>query len=391
MKPMIVHRYDGNRYVFRNVAPQKYENWLRMTHGAERDPRTEAPRGYPFQLQVEVTSRCNLACPLCPAGAGELDRPAQDMPPELFRALVDDMAPYLLFLVLWEWGEPFIHPSFPDMVRYASDRGIQSITSTNGHFLRDEDYLRDVLTSGLGTLVIALDSLDQERYAAYRVNGDVEGVKEGVKRVAALKRTLGSPTVINLRMVVSRNNEQEIDAMRQFARESGVDKFTVKTINPCCGSKAADGDFLPRNPALRRHVYDESLRRIRKKHPVCRKLWQRCHVLSNGDVVPCGYDYNAGLKIGNLADTPLSKLWRSPRYAEVRELVSREIETLPLCRECTVLYETRRGASWVLHNADFAVPLHGRLGRWAERRLDARRTARAGREREALLRRDGGV
>jgi len=387
MKHTIVHHYDGNRYVFRNVQPKKYENWLMMTGGAARDPSMNVPRGYPFQLQVEVSSRCNLACPLCPAGGGELERPSQDMTIDMFCALVDDMAPYLLFLVLWEWGEPFMNPSFPDMARYAADRGIQSITSTNGHFLRDEAYMRRVLNSGLGTLIVALDSMDQDKYAAYRVKGNVEIVKEGVKRVTALKRELRSPTVINLRMVASGNNEHETDAMRHFAKESGVDKFTIKTINPCCGSKASDKDFVPRDPALQRHVYDDDFRRVPKSTPVCNKLWQRCHILSNGAVVPCGYDFNGELKIGDLTDTPLTELWRSARYAEVRELISREIETLPLCQDCTVLYKRRPGSAWLAYNEDFGVPWPKRLLRPLRSHLDARLATRAARDRASVLKR----
>ena len=59
--------------------------------------------------------------------------------------IVDEIEDYLLFLVMWEWGEPFLNPELPDMLRYASDKGIKTVTSTKdtdgswrvaGYFIR---------------------------------------------------------------------------------------------------------------------------------------------------------------------------------------------------------------------------------------------------------------
>ena len=45
----------------------------------------------------------------------------------------------LLYLVFYFQGEPYLNPSFLDMVKYASQKKIYTATSTNAHYLNDEN------------------------------------------------------------------------------------------------------------------------------------------------------------------------------------------------------------------------------------------------------------
>ncbi len=45
-----------------------------------------------------------------------------------------------------------------------------------------------------------------------------------------------SGILINLRMVVMKQNETEISQLREASRQMGVDIFSVKTVNPSCDS-----------------------------------------------------------------------------------------------------------------------------------------------------------
>lgn len=218
--------YDGCKYVFEDVDQLKYENWVKARR-RQRDTETFRAPALPYQLQVEPTSLCNLRCPLCPAGLRTMTRKTGHMPLELFESLVDDMAPYLLLLVLWEWGEPLLNPAFPDMVRAATERGIRTITSTNAHFFADEDYVVRLLRSGLSTIIVAVDSLDQKSYERYRQGGNLSRALTGLSNLVRLKRQLRSPTEVNLRMVVTRHTEHELDAMRAFARRAKVDRLSA--------------------------------------------------------------------------------------------------------------------------------------------------------------------
>jgi radical SAM protein with 4Fe4S-binding SPASM domain len=330
--------FDAVEFVWKGLPQKKYDNFMKMRH-MQASPDCFTVDGYPYMIQLEPTNRCNLKCPLCPAGTNQLGRPRRDMPLEEFQALIDDMEDYLLFLILWEWGEPFMHPRLPEMIRYAADRGIQTITSTNAHFLHDEDYLRRVLASGLATLIVAIDSLEQERYEVYRQNGSLSKAVQGLETLVRLKRETGSKTRINLRMVIMKQNEHELPAMRRFAKQSGVDIFSVKSLNPSCGLDSKDEELVPCDPRYRRYVYnEETFERIRLDVH-CRKMSFMCSISANGEVIPCGYDFRSELKVGNIAETPLTEIWNSPAARAMRKRLYCEKDSISKCRECSINFQ----------------------------------------------------
>lgn len=341
----IVINHDGIDYIYCNVDDRKYHNWLEMN-----DPQVNttdfAAKGFPYMLQIEPTNSCNLSCPLCPVGRKELTRPTRNMTLEEFRAIIDDMGQYLLFLVLWDWGEPFMNLELPEMIRYASARGIQTVTSTNASFLQNEEYVGAILRSGLSTLIVAVDSLVKENYLVYRRQGDLDDAVSGLSKVLSLKRTLNSPTRINLRMVVMKQNEHELQAIREFAKHSKVDVFTVKTLNPSVGVLHMDQEFVPDNLRYRRYRYKEGTYERVRRNADCTRVWHMSNIFSNGDVVPCCYDYNSDLKVGNIHEQPFSHIWNSAAYRALRQRIYYHKNDIPHCRECVINFELIYG-NWM--------------------------------------------
>lgn len=325
-------------FPFKNVPEEKFNNYRLMTTQGfnTKDFRT---KGFPYKLQIEPTNTCNLSCPLCPVGNNTIGRKPRHMSFEEFKALIDDMGNYLLLLILWDWGEPFLNPSLPAMIRYAYERGIKTITSTNAHFLHDEEYVGRILTSGLTNLIVAIDSLDKEQYRIYRKRGDLNKALSGLETLLAIKRELKSETLINLRMVIMKQNEGDVDRMRSLAREQGVDIFTLKTVNPSCGLTAMDADIIPDNPHYRRYRYRSgTYERIRiERH--CRRIWHMSNIFSDGSVVPCCYDFTGELRVGNINLAPFSTIWNSPAYKQLRERVYYSKDSIPKCSECVINYK----------------------------------------------------
>jgi radical SAM protein with 4Fe4S-binding SPASM domain len=346
-------QHDTVTYTWDDLPDATYENWVRAMNGPF-DRENWRPYGYPCMLQIEPTSRCNLACPACPVGRDELGRPKRDMTPAEFSAIVDDMRRWLLFVVLWDWGEPFANPRLPDIVRYAEERNIRVVTSTNAHYLGNRDFVAEVLASGLSTLIVAIDSIHEEAYRVYRVGGHLERAIDGLRTVVDLKRQLGAKTLINLRMVAMRTNEKEVGTMRRLARSLGVDRFTVKTMNPSCGDVSMDAELVPKNPRLRRFEYRPGTwERIRIDGP-CDRVFVMANVFSNGDVVPCCYDYDSTMKVGNVFETPLSQLWPSPEYRALRQRVHEARGGIPRCRNCHINFQLTR-SGWFAESVDLTA------------------------------------
>src|SRR5687767_2385494 len=87
--------------------------------------------GYPITVSFEPTTSCNLRCPECPSGLREFTRPTGMLKKDFFRETIDEIHKQLRYLVFYFQGEPYLNPSFLEMVKYASGKGIYTATSTN--------------------------------------------------------------------------------------------------------------------------------------------------------------------------------------------------------------------------------------------------------------------
>jgi len=345
--------HDTIEYRWDDVPDKKYYNWIRMSQG-ELDTANFTANGYPYILQIETTNFCNLSCPLCPTGRNELGRDRRHMTLEEFKSVVDDLGDFLLFLIMWDWGEPFMNPALPAMIRYASSRGIKTVVSTNGQFFSNESYLIDLLTSGLTTLIVAIDSLYEDNYESYRKKGSLNKALGGLERTIELKEKLGSTTHINMRMVIMKQNEHELDALRARAKLMGVDRFSVKTVNPSCDSHLTDEGIVPENPKYRRYEYQESSYQRIRVEASCNFIGGMCNVHSNGDIVPCCYDYDGKMDVGNIHTEKISDVWNGPRYRELRRKITCERISLAKCRDCGTNFRLS-ATGWFIESLDFSL------------------------------------
>ncbi|HEY8396593.1 MAG TPA: radical SAM protein, partial [Flavihumibacter sp.] len=146
--------------------------------------------GVPISISVEPTTSCNLRCPECPSGLRAFTRPTGMLKQDFFRSTIDQLYKDLYYLVFYFQGEPYLNPAFLEMVKYASDKGIYTATSTNAHYLTPENA-RKTVESGLDRLIISIDGTTQEVYQQYRVGGRLEKVLEGARNIVQAKKEAG--------------------------------------------------------------------------------------------------------------------------------------------------------------------------------------------------------
>ena len=338
---------DRIPYRFDHVPLKKILNWIRVEASMGRKPGK--PSGWPTHLQVEPTALCNLRCALCHVTEG-MDRPTGHMDIDVFKKLIDDIGNYVFLILLWDWGEPLLNPALCEMIAYARQRGIKVVTSTNGHLLAKDDNADRLIESGLDSLIIALDGIRQETYSRYRQGGDVETVLEGVRTIVERKRALGSETpLINLRFLVTTDNEHEIPELKKLAESLGVDALSLKTINPHSdnlytaeeSSHDEDGtEFFPQNVRYRRFDYAADGRtRIRLAKNPCRNLWNAPAIHWNGVVCPCTYDYAEHFVLGDLREDSFRDIWTGDAYANMRNQFRRDWEKLAMCCNCSFAFK----------------------------------------------------
>src|SRR5918993_867484 len=176
--------------------------------------------GYPISISFEPTTSCNLRCPECPSGLRAFTRPTGMLQNDFFRDTIDQLSPDLLYLVFYFQGEPYLNPSFLEMVQYASRKKIYTATSTNAHYL-NEAAARKTVESGLDRLIISIDGTSQETYQQYRVGGKLDKVLQGAANIVKWKKELKSKTpFIIFQFLVVRHNEHQIEEVQRMAKET---------------------------------------------------------------------------------------------------------------------------------------------------------------------------
>ena len=338
---------DRIPYHFHNVSVKKILNWIVVEVSVLFKPKR--PWGWPTHIMIEPTNHCDLRCPLCPVTKG-LKRSKGYMDYDLFKKVIDEIGDSLFFVLLWDWGEPFLNPGIYEMISYARKKGIKVICCTNGHsFLADENVEKVVL-SGLNTLTIAVDGACQETYEQYRKGGDFDAVIRGMRKIVAKKRELKVKTpIINLRFIVMKHNEHEISLIKELAKTEGADVLTFMTLNPYidaiyCDNEVATtenkNNYLPVNASHRRfRVSQAGKTRVKLKNNPCKHLWNNPVVHWNGAVCPCTYDYYEKHALGNLKEYAFKKIWHGLSYRNIRKQFCKGWEGLSLCRECSYGYE----------------------------------------------------
>jgi radical SAM protein with 4Fe4S-binding SPASM domain len=289
----------------------------------------------PLAMMIEPSSRCNLKCPLCAAGAGLIKREKTELDFDIYRRLIDTYSSSLLYILLFNQGEPFINRDFLEMVDYARRRRIYTITSTNGHYIKTMEKARDIVKSGLDEIRVSLDGLTAEVYNRYRLGGDFNRVIEGIGLLVKAKKEIRSFTpIIEIQILLTSDTEKQINKAREFGKQLGADMVSVKTLQLLDGRSGAE--FLPEDDTHSRYERTEnglSIRgRIRNR---CRRLYFQMQVNSDGRVVPCCFDKDGRFVFGNISNGNLPGIWRGGDFRSFRKRILRNRKAVKMCNNCT--------------------------------------------------------
>jgi len=286
--------------------------------------------GMPVFIGVELTNNCNLQCPECSSGSGQMQRERGFMDIEVFNKIITELGPYVFNINLYFQGEPMLHPSFFSFLEKA--RSIHTIVSTNGHFLSVENAEK-IVKSGLSQLIISLDGIDQESYSAYRVDGCVNTVIEGIKNISDAIEKFNSSLKVKIQFLVHRLNEHQIPQIREFAKKLKV-RLRLKSMQIINNEDFVK--WLPLNERFRRYKLINGEYVLKNSLPDrCVRLWLNPVVTWNGKVIPCCFDKDAEHVMGDLNNDSFREIWDGPRYRIFRKNILSERHTIEICRNCT--------------------------------------------------------
>jgi radical SAM protein with 4Fe4S-binding SPASM domain len=297
--------------------------------------------GFPEMMAIEPANICNLKCPLCPCGSGKMKREKGMMSLDNFKKIIDETGDYLYDLALSNYGEPFLNPQIMEMAAYAKKKGITTRLQTNA-LLIDRSWAAAIVESGLDSIIVSLDGIDQESYGSYRLGGHISKVIEAVRYIVEEKnkRHRSAPQVI-VQCLMMKQTEPRIEEFRQFAKSLKADQIVLKRIIDMNGFPS-DLDhlekYLPSDPAQRAYKIENG--RIQwnsEKQDInfCPMAWNYPVVNWDGALFPCCFDYDF-LDMGNVFHAGFKEVWNNKRLAGLRRDIIKRKASLPICGSCPV-------------------------------------------------------
>ncbi|WP_249719740.1 radical SAM/SPASM domain-containing protein [Aquiflexum sp. TKW24L] len=291
--------------------------------------------GYPTTLSVEPTTSCNLRCPECPSGLRSFTRPTGMIEKQLFQNIIDQSKDYLTYLHIYFQGEPFLHPKFMDMVSYADKNKVFTSTSTNAHYLNEKN-VKSILDSGLKQLIVSMDGITQEIYEDYRIGGNLEKVKAGLELLIQKRKEakLHFPRIV-LQFLVTGKNEHQIPALKDWAKDIGVDELQLKTTQIYDFENGSP--LIPKDHKYSRYLPkgDGTWKLKKEIENKCWRMWQGAVFTWDGNMLPCCFDKDGQHVMGKITLTNLKEIWNNEIYSLFRKQLMDDRSQIDICKNCT--------------------------------------------------------
>lgn len=286
-------------------------------------PRRQHVAPYPLHVDVELSSICNLRCPMCytitPAFKKKVRAGLMDW--ALFTRVVDECAAagvYSLRLSLR--GESFLHPRIVDAVRYAKSRGIAEVSTLTNGLRLDEELFREVMAAGLDWITISFDGLGAT-YERIRRPARYDRAVEKIANYARIKAAAGRvKPVVKVQSILPAIREDPEAYYRVFAPIA---------------------DMVSANPLIDYLHKDEQAGIPYESNFSCPQLYQRLVVGSDGLVLACANDEENECVIGDATRQTIREIWHGPELDAARRS-HREHRGVRDYRACAKCYLPRR-------------------------------------------------
>ena len=199
-------------------------------------------RPLPEKIYVELTTRCNLRCPMCVKQAKGSCIVEGDMPLTLFQRLLPSLA-HTRSLVLNGIGEPLLYPDLEEVIRLAraSMPADAAIGFQSNGLLLDRHRAERLMAAGLQTICLSLDSLDLTDPGGH----SLFAVSHALEILLQARRQTGRRFRIGIETVLSRETIAGLPDLVRWAAGQEVDYLIATNLFIYDGSAAAGSLFNP--------------------------------------------------------------------------------------------------------------------------------------------------
>ncbi|HNW38481.1 MAG TPA: radical SAM protein, partial [Methanosarcina vacuolata] len=177
----------------------------------------------PDQVTISITEECPNNCIHC---ALPDTKNRKKLAPDIVKSTIDQVLEMGTTFVIFDGGEPLTYPGLEDLIRYVDPEKAITGMFTSGVGLTEE-RARRLKEAGLYSLTVSFDSPYEDKHDYVRgrkgvFNSAVEAVKNGLK----------AGLLVNIYVVLSRDNVNELEELYALASELGVHELSFYEIVP---------------------------------------------------------------------------------------------------------------------------------------------------------------
>jgi len=281
-------------------------------------PKNQYVADYPLHIDIELSSLCNLQCPMCYTITDQFKTKVntQLMDYDLFKKIVDECAVGDVYSIrLSLRGESFLHPRIVECVNYAKTKGIKEVsTLTNGYRL-DEELFTQVMHAGLDWITISFDGLGKT-YEKIRHPATYERAVQKVTNYFGIKK--------KYRFIKPVIKVQSIYPAIKDNPSAYYEVFAPIT------------DMVSANPLIDYLKKDTGQVVQYEKNFSCPQLYQRLAVGADGKIMMCSNDIENEQVLGNAYTQTIHEMWHCTKLERARSIhkLHKGIKEYNVCSKC---------------------------------------------------------
>lgn len=278
-----------------------------------------------FQIEIDVTSRCNADCPFCFQGKhNEDDR--KEMSLQMIINLLDNLRELGTYYIGFSGGEPFARPDFLEILNIAKNRGFSISIITNAMLLTKEK-IDELERIGIDRITVSFHSINKENYLkSFGItNPNLYDVAlENIQYMIKKNISLG------IAMTVTKFNINDIKDTSEYFYSLGLSKNDINYNLLLLGKREINDLFPEKKDIDNNGEYLSNKLEADKKRLLCSAGTISCSIDPYGNVYPCTF-FNSSA--GNLYEQTIKEIWENSHLMQIIRGFREEMFTK--CHKCS--------------------------------------------------------
>lgn len=274
------------------------------------------------EVRYEVTDHCNAICIMCPREQHEDARPHGIMDLEKYKRSIDEVVSLgAKKIVLTGFGEPLIDKTLEQKIAYAKAKNLNTYIITNGSLIT-RARAKSLIDSGLDEMRVSFYGMRPETYNVVMEKLDFHVATNNLLGFLEERsqRGLKKPK-LELSYLVMKENESDVEAFRAYwePRADAIEMWKPHNFG--------DG-----------RSYRERHQAVELKTSCGRPENGPLQIQWDGEVIPCCYDYNNQIVLGNAFEQPVLEILNGDKYRFLRWAHrTKNFRLFPYCDQCDQL------------------------------------------------------